>query len=469
MGTRSQQPLRCGRGRAAEIGGGGGEEKGSAPRDPRATWPRHVLASASPRPAQAQSPLRRGPSGAAGAVAGRSRCCRCRSRSGHGAARRPRGAPGQPLPGPRRGAAPARPRERGAGRLQPLRERRGEPGVGPGPAVSRGRLPGALPGARRVAAGRSRRLSASLSVPQPPPPPYHAPAGAPPAVGVPPPQGTAQPPRRPSPTEPRNYGSYGTQASAAAATAELLKRQEELNRKAEELDRRERELQNAALGSGATRLNNWPPLPSFCPVKPCFYQDIPVEIPADFQKTVSTMYYLWMASTIALFLNFLSSLAWFCVDPSSGSGFGLSILWALLYTPCSFVCWYRPMYKAFRSDSSFNFFVFFFVFFAQNVMYVLQAIGIPNWGFSGWILSLIALRKNTAVAVMMILVSLFFTAVAVLGIIMLKKIHSLYRRTGASFQKAQEEFAAGVFSNQAVRTAAANAAAGAATNAFRAP
>ncbi|XP_030147423.4 secretory carrier-associated membrane protein 3 [Taeniopygia guttata] len=298
-----------------------------------------------------------------------------------------------------------------------------------------------------------------------PPPPFQTPSVAPP----PPVPAAAQPPRKASPTEPRNYGSYGSQASAAAATAELLKRQEELNRKAEELDRRERELQNAALGGSQTRLNNWPPLPSFCPVKPCFYQDIPVEIPADFQKTVTTMYYLWMASTIALFLNFLASLAWFCVDPTSGSGFGLSILWALLYTPCSFVCWYRPMYKAFRSDSSFNFFVFFFVFFAQNVMYVLQAIGIPNWGFSGWILSLIALRTNTAVAVMMILVSLSFTVVAVLGIIMLKKIHSLYRRTGASFQKAQEEFAAGVFSNQAVRTAAANAAAGAATNAFRAP
>lgn len=41
---------------------------------------------------------------------------------------------------------------------------------------------------------------------------------------------------------------------------------------------------------------------------------------------------------------------------------------------------------------------------------------------SGWILSLIALRKNTAVAVMMIMVSLSFTAVAVLGIIMLKKV-----------------------------------------------
>ncbi|TEA29360.1 hypothetical protein DBR06_SOUSAS8610041 [Sousa chinensis] len=275
--------------------------------------------------------------------------------------------------------------------------------------------------------------------------------------------------RKLSPTEPKNYGSYSTQASAAAATAELLKKQEELNRKAEELDRRERELQHAALGGTATRQNNWPPLPSFCPVQPCFFQDISMEIPQEFQKTVSTMYYLWMCDTLALLLNFLACLASFCVETSNGSGFGLSILWILLFTPCSFVCWYRPMYKAFRSDSSFNFFVFFFIFFVQDVLFVLQAIGIPGWGFSGWISALVVLKANTAVAVLMLLVALFFTGIAVLGIVMLKRIHSLYRRTGASFQKAQQEFAAGVFSNPAVRTAAANAAAGAAENAFRAP
>ncbi|XP_063002168.1 secretory carrier-associated membrane protein 3 isoform X2 [Elgaria multicarinata webbii] len=295
--------------------------------------------------------------------------------------------------------------------------------------------------------------SSTQNVPPPPPTPAAA----------------LQPPRKPSPTEPRNYGSYGTQESTAAATAELLKRQEELNRKAEELDRRERELQNAALSGGAARPNNWPPLPSFCPVKPCFYQDIPMEIPVDSQKTVTVMYYLWMASTVTLFFNFLASLTWFCVDANGGSGFGLSILWALIFTPCSFLCWYRPMYKAFRSDSSFNFFLFFFIFFAQDVMYVFQAIGIPGSGFSGWIMSLTALKQNTGVAIFMMLVAMLFTAIAGLGIFMLKRIHSLYRRTGASFQKAQEEFAAGVFSNQTVRTAAANVATGAATNAFRAP
>lgn len=74
--------------------------------------------------------------------------------------------------------------------------------------------------------------------------------------------------------------------------------------------------------------------------------------------------------------------------------------------------------------------------------------------------------SNSAVAVFTLLVALLFTPVAVLGTVMLKRIHSLYRQTGASFEKVQQEFAAGVFSNPVVRTAAANAAA---ENAFRAP
>lgn len=49
-----------------------------------------------------------------------------------------------------------------------------------------------------------------------------------------------------------------------------------------------------------------------------------------------------------LFVNMFGCLALFCVDASHGVDFGLAMLWFLLFTPCSFVCWYRPLYGAFR-------------------------------------------------------------------------------------------------------------------------
>ena len=44
----------------------------------------------------------------------------------------------------------------------------------------------------------------------------------------------------------------------------------------------------------AARQNNWPPVPAGFPVGPCFYQDINVDIPLEFQKIVRMLYYLWM-------------------------------------------------------------------------------------------------------------------------------------------------------------------------------
>jgi secretory carrier-associated membrane protein len=60
--------------------------------------------------------------------------------------------------------------------------------------------------------------------------------------------------------------------------------------------------------------------------------------------------------------------------------FALSILYFMLLTPLSFVCWYRPVYKAFRTNSSMNFMMYFFIFFAQFVVTVIQALGLPDSG-----------------------------------------------------------------------------------------
>lgn len=250
------------------------------------------------------------------------------------------------------------------------------------------------------------------------------------------------------------------QAVAAAAQAGLLRQQEELDRKAAELERKERELQNTAANLHV-RENNWPPLPSWCPVKPCFYQDFSTEIPADYQRICKMLYYLWMLHSVTLFLNLLACLAWFTSNAANGTAFGLSILWFLIFTPCAFLCWYRPIYKAFRSDNSFSFFVFFFVFFCQIGIYFIQLIGLPNLGTSGWLAALSTVNGGPlAVTIIMMVVAGFFTLCAGLSLFLLQRVHAFYRRTGASFQQAQEEFSQGIFSSRTFRTAASSAARG---------
>uniref|UniRef100_G3PXY5 Secretory carrier-associated membrane protein n=1 Tax=Gasterosteus aculeatus TaxID=69293 RepID=G3PXY5_GASAC len=253
------------------------------------------------------------------------------------------------------------------------------------------------------------------------------------------------------------------QANAASGQADLLRQQEELEKKAAELERKERELRSRV----SAKENNWPPLPSFSPVKPCFYQDFEVDIPEEYRRICKRMYYLWMFHSATLFLNVLACLAYFTASADYGVDFGLSILWFVLFTPMSFVCWYRPVYKAFSAThKSFPDHLCTLMSFKQVAVYIIQTVGIPRWGNSGWIASISMIGSNLPVAVVMMVVAGFFTVNAVLAVILLKMVHSKYRRTGASFSKAQHEFSHGVLTNQTVQTAASSAAASAAQGAF---
>merc|ERR1712226_1127628 len=160
------------------------------------------------------------------------------------------------------------------------------------------------------------------------------------------------------------------------STAEFQKRQEELEKRARELDRREEELRNAPNNSNV-RMNNWPPLPKFCPIQPCFYQDINVDIPVEFQQIVKYVYYLWIGHTALRFYNVLIGLLYLFV----GGDFGGTFIWAVVmfvaFTPLSYLAWFRPVYKAFRDDSSISFMSFFFVFFFQMLVSILRMLG---WG-----------------------------------------------------------------------------------------
>lgn len=295
--------------------------------------------------------------------------------------------------------------------------------------------------------------------------------------GIPPPGVMTSP--QPAVMQPSEVDAPPPQYQPSAAqridTEDLRRRQEELDRKAAELQRKEedmiRQQQNlAASGGGIDRTHNWPPLPTWFPVGPCFYQDFQVEIPIEFQRIVKMAYYLWMFHIGTLFMNFLGSLAYF-IAIGEGTVFGLAILYLLLFTPCSFVCWYRPLYKAFRSDSSFNFMVFFFVFAVQCVASIIQSIGFDALGTCGFINSIRTFGKdgNIGAAIIMLLVAIAFATAATADCFMLIRVHRIYRSSGASISKAREEFTTEVMANRNVQSFAADAAASAARNSMSNP
>ncbi|XP_072551175.1 secretory carrier-associated membrane protein 5 [Salminus brasiliensis] len=211
--------------------------------------------------------------------------------------------------------------------------------------------------------------------------------------------------------------------------------------------------------------NNFPPLPGFIPLKPCFYQDFE-EIPDQHRTLCKRIYYLWILYSATLAVNFIGCMAWM-FGGGGVTNFGMSIIWLILFTPCSYVCWFRPIYKAFKTDSSFNFMAFFFVFMAQVVISIIQAIGIPGWGVCGWLGTITFFGTSIFASIIMLIPTIMFTAVAVLSFMAFTKVHNFYRGSGGSMSKAQEEWTTGAWKNPHVQEAAQQAALGAAQGAMQ--
>jgi len=259
---------------------------------------------------------------------------------------------------------------------------------------------------------------------------------------------------------------YAPTAQQTVSSADFQKRQEELERKAAELARREEELKNTQYNA---RVNNWPPLPSFMPCQPCFYQDINVDIPVEFQDMVKKLYYLWLIHAALLLANLFGGICFIFGGLDNGTLLGVSLLYCFFFIPLSFLCWFRPAYKAFRSDSSFNFMVFFFIFVCHMGFTLFMALGIPGTGASGFITAIGTFtggaRGGTAsggdyfVGFVILLIAVGFSLAALADFFMLTKIHSFYRASGATIAKAQAEFTGNILSNEGVRNAAASAAA----------
>ncbi|CAF1231783.1 unnamed protein product [Rotaria sordida] len=232
------------------------------------------------------------------------------------------------------------------------------------------------------------------------------------------------------------------------------RRQAELEQREKRLMERERVLTNLQFQHTE---KNFPRLPQWCPIRPCFYQDISIEIPIEFQLWVRYLYYLWLLYSSTLAFNFIGALSYFIVDKEGGTTFGLSILYLILFIPLSYLCWFRPLYRAFRSDRSSDFMIFFFIFFFQILISIFMLFGWKNSGFCGFILMIrlfSAGGSKIAVGIIVMIVTLTFAIIALANVLLLFKIHRLYRQSGATIEQAQQEFQSAFVNNPTVRGAA---------------
>jgi hypothetical protein len=222
----------------------------------------------------------------------------------------------------------------------------------------------------------------------------------------------------------------------------LERRQAELEARAAELDRREKE-QEARMASYQTSSppHNWPPLPLWCPCKPCVRQDFEADIPIDCRWMAKMGYALWLAYCVVLFFNLAGTLSYFVVGNSSVEGplFGASILLLLIMPPLSFFSWHRPLYKALRSDSSINYILFFVLFTAQCIIILIQCLGIDYLGSCGWINGLKTCGRSKSVCAYMLFVAILFTIMGFTCGFLLLRVHRHYRTSGASLRKAKLE------------------------------
>nr|KAJ0200058.1 hypothetical protein LSAT_V11C600305670 [Lactuca sativa] len=140
----------------------------------------------------------------------------------------------------------------------------------------------------------------------------------------------------------------------------------------QDIKRREEVVAGAAI---PTDDRNWPP---FFPI---IHHDIANEIPVHAQKLQYLAFASWLGLVLCLVFNMIAVIV--CWIKGGGVKiFFLAVIYALLGVPLSYVLWYRPLYRAMRTDSALKF-SWFFLFYLIHLGFCIFAAIAPPIVFEG--------------------------------------------------------------------------------------
>ncbi|ESR60558.1 hypothetical protein CICLE_v10017555mg, partial [Citrus x clementina] len=160
----------------------------------------------------------------------------------------------------------------------------------------------------------------------------------------------------PLPPEPYDRGAtidipLDSAQDLQAKEKELKAREADLKRREQELKRREEAIARAGV---LMEEKNWPP---FLPI---IHHDITNEIPIHLQKMLYIAFTTWLDPVI-----------WF-----------LALIYCITGVPGAYVLWYRPVYRAMRTDSALKF-GWFFLFYTIHIGFCVFASVAPPIIFKG--------------------------------------------------------------------------------------
>uniref|UniRef100_A0A7I4FJZ8 Secretory carrier-associated membrane protein n=1 Tax=Physcomitrium patens TaxID=3218 RepID=A0A7I4FJZ8_PHYPA len=214
---------------------------------------------------------------------------------------------------------------------------------------------------------------------------------------------------------------------------ELKAKEEELRRKEQELKRREDAVARAGV---SIESRNWPPFIHI------LHHDIANDIPAHSRGLMRWAYASWLGILLCLFWNFVCVLSALIANVGGVQILLLGIIYVLAGYPMSYFLWYRPLYRAMRSDSVLRF-GWFLIFYLLHIAFcVLAAVAPPiifkGKSLAGIIPALDLFSQKLIIGIFYMVGFALYTLETLLSIWVLKSVTQYFRGEGRAADMKRE-------------------------------
>ncbi|GAB2285338.1 Secretory carrier-associated membrane protein 1 [Dionaea muscipula] len=235
----------------------------------------------------------------------------------------------------------------------------------------------------------------------------------------------------PLPPEPVEYDRGATIDIPLDNVKDLRTKEKELQAKEAELKRREQELkrrEDAISRAGIViEEKNWPPF------FPLIHHDIANEIPLHLQRLQYVAFTTYLGLVVCLAWNVVAvTTAWL-----KGEGVKiwlLAIIYLISGVPGAYVLWYRPLYRAMRTDSALKFGLFFLLYLVHIGFCILASVAPPiifeGKSLTGILAAVDVLTSNVLVGVFYLIGFAMFCLETFLSIWVIQQVYMYFRGSG---------------------------------------